>query len=88
MSRRYERSDRALWRRTTDAIVLLAVGDNQTITIADPVARVWDLLAQPITLETVIDRLSLGESAPPKQEVAEILDELERRGLVSVGEGQ
>jgi hypothetical protein len=81
----YTRSSSALWRRTNDAVVLLGAGDREPITLTGPAARIWDVLAGPTGWREACDALGFGHSnseAARAQEVAQLLDELERRGLV------
>jgi hypothetical protein len=89
MTCRYARSDSALWRRTHDAVVLLPAGDTEPVTLSDPPARLWDLLAEPISFGEALAALCTGlagSESPTGQDLTGLLADLERRRLVIVSD--
>jgi hypothetical protein len=84
----YQRSPRAIWRATQQLLVA-AVPPNPPTRIVGSAALVWAHLAEPTTLDALVDRLSVEVSAPAdalRADVQALLAQLEPLGLVEVGE--
>lgn len=80
----YRRSPRAVWRASTGMLVA-AVPPNPPTRIAGSAALVWGQLAEPVTLDELVDRLAhqtrvAGETLRP--DVAALLAQLQPLGLV------
>jgi hypothetical protein len=88
MTYRYTRADRALWRRTHDAVVLLPLGDAEPVTISEPAARLWDALAEPTSLDEALAAVRLANTSeqPTREDLEDLLADLARRRLVTIGE--
>lgn len=84
---RYVRSDRILWRRTMDGVVVLPVDHGEFFDLAGTGAALWELLATPHTRDEAAREL-LGRYQGVADQVATdlvpVLDDLVRRGAVVV----
>ena len=83
----WRRSDAALWRRSVDAVVLLAPGADEPMVLPGTAAAVWDLLDEPTTLDGLVDALARVYAADPETiapDVVALLARLESVGAVSV----
>lgn len=84
----YRRSPRAIWRATQQLLVV-AVPPNPPTRIVGSAALVWSNLAEPTTIDELVERLAVEVDAPPnsvRADVEALLAQLEPLGLVEVGE--
>ena len=51
---RWRRRPHVLWRRSLDALVYVPVGADEPRTLGAPGAEVWELLAEPRTLDALV----------------------------------
>jgi hypothetical protein len=80
----WHRSDGAVWRRTMDGIVVLP-GSGEPIALLGPAAGLWELLAEPLTVEEVVTTLAEHYGVDADQvspEIRATLDELLLRGAL------
>jgi hypothetical protein len=84
---RYRRNDTVLWRRTGDGAILAQPGHEGFEWLSPTGAAVWELLGGPTTASSVAEELAEVFEAPRatiERDVAEILEQFARRGLVEV----
>ena len=89
MTTRYTRRERVLWRRTGDAVVLLAGDGRQVFTLEGSGVDLWHLLAEPIDLDEAASALAgvYGASSEQvAQDIAPVLEELSRRDVIEACE--
>jgi Coenzyme PQQ synthesis protein D (PqqD) len=55
---RWRRADTALWRRTLDGVVVLPIDGRAPLALRGPAARIWELLAQPLTIEELLEAIA------------------------------
>jgi len=55
---RWRRSESTLWRRTLDGVVVLPDGADAPLVLRGPAARIWELLAQPLNVEELLDAIA------------------------------
>lgn len=83
--RRFRRARTALWRHVGDEVLVgLPTGDGFEV-LADTAGHIWHLLADQPTLEQLTDILDGSYDGPREviaSDVATLLEELQRRGLV------
>lgn len=82
----YRRSPRAVWRAST-AVLVAAVPPNSPTRVVGSAALVWSHLADPITLDELVERLARATGAAGatvRGDVAALLAQLEPLGLVEV----
>jgi hypothetical protein len=82
---RYRRRPDALWRRSLDAVVVLAAGNAEPVTLAATGPEVWELLAEWRTLDDLAAVLARTHGANPTTVAADVmplLDELIALGAV------
>ena len=82
---RWVRSSRVLWRRTTTGVALLPPGSEPPLTLTGSGAQLWDAVAAPLTLAETATLLAERHSVDPAvvtADVAPVLDELARRGVL------
>ncbi|MDP2292809.1 MAG: PqqD family protein [Actinomycetota bacterium] len=82
----YRRSPRAVWRASKGMLVA-AVPPNPPTRIAGSAALVWSQLAEPVTLDELVDRLARRTGVLPealRSDVAALLAQLQPLGLVEV----
>ena len=88
---RYVRSERVLWRRTADGVVVLPVDHGELFDLTGSGLAVWDLLATPHTVtEAAAELLERYEGVRDQvaADLERVLDELlRRRAVVVVAEG-
>jgi coenzyme PQQ synthesis protein D (PqqD) len=87
---RFRRNGQVLWRRTGDGAILAHVDDDGFERLSPTGAAVWELLAEPTTIETVSAELAEvfeGTEAAIDGDVATIIDQLVERGLVEPDDG-
>jgi hypothetical protein len=87
MTTRYTRREEVLWRRTGDAVVLLAAdGDGRDVfTLEGSGVDLWQLLAEPVQLDEAASTLAGIYGASRDQvarDIAPVLAELSRRGVI------
>jgi len=76
---RWQRSPHVLWRRSLDAVVLLAPGGDAPRTLAGLAPVVWELLAEERSVEAMVATLSdLSNAGVPTAEggAGELLEQL------------
>jgi len=54
----WRRRDDVLWRRSLDAVILLAANADEPLTLPDTGAIVWDLLEEPATFDELVTTLA------------------------------
>ena len=82
---RWRRRPDVLWRRSLDAVVFLPNGVTEPQTLAGTGPEVWDLLAEPRTLDALASVLATAHAAEPatvRADVAPILEQLVELGAV------
>jgi Coenzyme PQQ synthesis protein D (PqqD) len=81
----YVRSDRVLWRRGHETVLLLQPGQREVVSLSGAGTTLWELLATPTTVAAAADRLS-GEYGVPADQVAtdirSVLDDLADREIL------
>ena len=81
----WRRRDDALWRRSLDSVIVFPVGTDDPVTIGGSGAVVWDLLAEPATLDELVATLAEvyeGDAASIASDVADLLSQLEALGAI------
>lgn len=76
----WRRREDALWRRSLDAVIVFPVGADDPVTVSGSGAVVWDLLAEPATLDDLVDALVEvydADRATIATDVAALLAQLE-----------
>ena len=89
MTLRYARRERVLWRRTGDAVVVLAGDGRQVFTLEGSGVDLWHLLAEPIELDEAARALAGAYGASSEQvakDIAPVLEELSRRDVIEARE--
>lgn len=88
MENRFRRSD-AIMAAPLDETVLLLNADTGRYHGLNPVAgRIWELLAESQTIDTLVDQLQREFDVAPdtcRQEVQALVDGLRERGLLIAG---
>jgi hypothetical protein len=82
----YRRSE-VLWRRTYDRVLIRIPASGEAVTLQTTACDLWAALEEPGSLREVAKRLGRLYDAPFEQiasDVAPVLEELERRGAVTV----
>ena len=69
---RYVRSPHVLQRRTLDTFVLLAVEGDEPVVVGGTGADVWTLLAEPRTVEQLVEVLAQHYSGDPDVIAADV----------------
>jgi hypothetical protein len=80
---RWRRRPHVLWRRSLDALVYLPVGTDEPRTLGVPGPEVWELLAEPRTLDALVAVVAGLRSTDPAIVRAEVEPVLRR--LVDAG---
>jgi hypothetical protein len=89
MTMRYARREQVLWRRTGDAVVLLAGDGQEVFTLEGSGVDLWQLLAEPIGLDEAASALAGAYGASREQvasDIAPVLEELSRREVIEARE--
>jgi hypothetical protein len=85
VSARFARREHVLWRRTGDAVVLLAGNGRDVFTLEGSGVDLWHLLAEPIGLREAARALA-GAYGASEDDVARdiepVLAELSRRDVI------
>jgi hypothetical protein len=55
---RWRRADTTLWRRTLDGVVVLPIDTPAPLVLRGPAARIWELLAQPLTIQELLEAIA------------------------------
>jgi len=55
---RWRRAETTLWRRTLDGVVVLPLDRPAPLVLRGPAARIWELLAQPLTIGELLDGIA------------------------------
>lgn len=79
------RSPDVLWRRTLEAVVLLAPDTGEIITLTATGQALWEALEEPGTVPEVAARVADGYDVAPEvvaADIAPVLHDLERRHVV------
>ena len=87
---RFRRNGRVLWRRTGDGAILAHVEGDDFERLSPTGAAVWELLAEPTTVEAVSAELAevfQGTEGTIDGDVATIIDQLVERGLAEPDDG-
>ena len=74
-----------LWRRSLDAVLVLAPGTTEPLTLAGTGPEVWDLLESPVALPDLTADLAARHDADPSVvavDVGALLDRLLALGVV------
>ena len=82
----WQRRGDVCWRRTLDAVIIIPSAADEPITLPDTGAAVWDLLAEPMTLDELVGTLSDVYGADPQtveRDVGALLLELEAHAVIS-----
>jgi hypothetical protein len=85
VSARYQRAESALWRRSSDAVVVLPLGTRDVFTLRGSGSVLWEILARARTLDEAAHSLGQTFGRPADAIAAEIepvLQELVRRRAV------
>ncbi len=83
---RWHRRPHLLWRRSLDAVLVLAPGLDEPIALAGTGPELWGLLAEPRTTDDLVSILAAAHDTEPAVVAADIvatLEQLERLGIVS-----
>lgn len=89
-SRRYGRAADVLWRRAGGLVLLLPLEAEDVFQLGGTGPAVWDVLAEPRTVAEAAAVLAARYAVPAARIAADIepvLDDLVRRGAVSVVAG-
>ena len=81
----WRRRPDVLWRRSLDAVIVLPADVADPLTLAGSAPEVWELLAEPRTLEALVTILAAGGATAPetvRASVEPVLAELERAGAL------
>jgi len=74
-----------LWRRSGTAVVFLPPGAPDPLTLAGSGPEIWELLAEPRTLDALVTLLAAAHGADPDQvraDVEPVLDQLLESGAL------
>ena len=85
--RLYRRSESALFSNVGEDIVALDVENGHCYGMEKATAAIWDLLAEPIAIDQMVERLTATydvEAAECRADLERIVGQLEREGLVTV----
>jgi len=81
----YGRSERVLWRRGYETVLLLQPGQREVVSLSGAGIALWELLETPTTIAAAAERLS-GEYGVPTDRVATdiqtVLDDLTDREIL------
>lgn len=69
---RFVRADDVLWRRLLDGVLVLAGAASEPVRIASPGDAVWYLLAQPVTVEEMVETIAELFDAPADAVAADV----------------
>lgn len=73
------------WRRSIDAVVLMPAGAKDPAALPGTAAAVWDLLAEPATLDELVSALADAYAVDPAAitgDVVALLERLEALGAI------
>jgi len=85
--RLYRRSESALFSNVGEDIVALHVENGHCYGMEKATAAIWELLADPIGIDQMVERLTATYDVAPadcRPDVERIVGQLEQEGLVSV----
>ena len=74
----WRRRDAVSWRRSIDAVVLQAAGADEPVALPGTAAAVWDLLAEPATVDELVATLAEVYGESPDAIVDDVTGLLER----------
>jgi hypothetical protein len=74
---RHQRDERVVWRYAADSVVLLPPGATDPILLGGTGQDLWVLLAEPITLTTIIDALAQAYGMPSESIAADVTSVVE-----------
>ena len=83
----YLRSPDALWRATAEEVIVASAGGEEYELLSATAAAVWRLLAQPMSIGDLSDRLAADFGEEPgriEADVEPLLGWLADRGLVQI----
>ena len=81
----YGRSERVLWRRGYETVLLLQPGQREVVSLSGAGTALWELLATPTTVAEAADRLSSEYGVPADQvatDIRSVLDDLAEREIL------
>lgn len=82
---RWRRRADVLWRRSLDAVIFLPPGESEPLTVTATGPEVWDLLAEPRSLEELAGTLAATHHADPSvvaSDLAPVIEQLVALGVV------
>ncbi|GEM_PF-4800624 len=85
------REEAVLWRGLGTGVVILPPGSDTPSLLSGSAAAVWRLLAEPVDLPAVVDRLALEFGAPEHEVgpgIARLLQQLVKLGAVKARRGE
>ena len=87
----FVRTPEALWRRVGDEIVIAGSGRDDFERLSPIAAVVWELLEEPITLESMVDRLAGpfdADAAVIEEDLGTMIARLVEMGFVQALDGE
>jgi hypothetical protein len=88
----WERSERVLWRRMPDRILVAAADEDEVLVLTAAGTVLWDLLTEPTDVQAAVDFLAELYRTDPRVVMADILpliDQLARhRAIQAIDPGQ
>jgi hypothetical protein len=84
---RLRRNPAVLWRRIASGVVLLTPDAEDAIEVTGSGARLWELLAEPISVSEIAAQLAeehRTEKAIVQRDLAPVLDALTSQGAIEV----
>jgi hypothetical protein len=82
---RYCRANRTVWRLAHDTALVRAVASNEVLVLAGAGSALWQLLAEPLTLDQAARRIADAYDVPPEQierDIALLIDDLTGRSVL------
>jgi hypothetical protein len=87
--KRFYRNNRTISGRLHDELVMMDIGQGKYFSLNPVATRIWDLLEKPMDCNELCSLLLEEYEVEPgrcNEEVAELLQEMEKLGLVFTGE--
>jgi hypothetical protein len=81
----YRRREQTVWRRAHGTVLVLPVPERDVLALNGPAAQLWQLLAEPLTVDQAADRLAeVYEVAADvaAHDIAPVFEELVARGVL------
>jgi hypothetical protein len=82
---RWQRDERALWRRAPDLVVVVAPGTQPATALRGTGASLWNALSTPATVDELVARLSAefgGEPDDVRRDIAPVIAALAALGAL------